>query len=467
MSPKQRRKVSAFDELVLNAIDFAKRSVTELRRSPKYSMIHFAAAVELFLKARLLHEHWSLVIARPETASLISFRSGDFQSVSLDEAIKRLRNVANEPISDGAQKAFRAVRDHRNRLVHFFHPVLGSRAKAPKLEEVVSDQYKAWHFLNELVTGAWQNHFRAHARGLQRLNKTMLRLREFLKAKYEALLPEIEDLTKNGAIFEICFFCRFPAAKVETASEPLFSGKCLVCHSSRESLHVPCPECGETIVVEDLGEGTCKECGEEIDINYLLEQYGPATDPKEDPETAYCSNCERTDTQTVIPAGMAISACHVSRKRTLRVFAAIAPNGSPTLTPLIHMSLDACFAPAPQAMIRANENWAVMRQVQIREFTLDCLKRPSLSMNDPISVERLSGIFKPAENYVSNTQAFRRQLDLPSSGKDLRRWIVVSALCNSAIVGTFGSRLGQRVRRLLCVRGRELLLCGYIRRIQE
>jgi hypothetical protein len=303
MAKKRKSSTSTFDELVLNAIDFAKRSVTELCRSPKYSMIHFAAAVELFLKARLLREHWSLVIARPEAASLVSFRAGDFQSVSLDEAIKRLRNVANEPISDAAQKAFRAVRYHRNRLVHFFHPVLGSKSTAPKLEEVVSDQYKAWHFLNELVTGAWQSHFRRHARRLQRLNKTMVRLREFLKAKYEALIPEIAAMTTNGAIFETCFFCRFPAAKVEPAGDPLFVGRCLVCGSRRDSLHVPCPECDETIVVEDLGEGTCENCGEDIDVRYLLEEYGPETDPKEDPETAYCSNCERTDTQTVIPRG--------------------------------------------------------------------------------------------------------------------------------------------------------------------
>ena len=60
-----KRTDEFFDSLVQNAIDFARRSVSEIRRSPKYSMIHFCAALELFLKARLLREHWSLVVTRP------------------------------------------------------------------------------------------------------------------------------------------------------------------------------------------------------------------------------------------------------------------------------------------------------------------------------------------------------------------------------------------------------------------
>ena len=52
-----------FDSLVRNAMDFLKKSVDELEESPKYSVIYFSTAVELFLKARLLREHWSLIIS--------------------------------------------------------------------------------------------------------------------------------------------------------------------------------------------------------------------------------------------------------------------------------------------------------------------------------------------------------------------------------------------------------------------
>jgi hypothetical protein len=305
---KNRRSTpdSSFNEVVLNAIDFAKRSVAELKRSPKYSMIHFAAAVELFLKARLMKEHWSLVVTRPEIASLPDFRSGKFRSVSMEEAIKRLRNVANEPISDSAERAFRALADHRNRLIHFFHPVLGSSARKREVEEVVTDQFKAWHFLYELVTHSWAVHFKSHVGRLRKLNATLLHLKEFLNAKYDAIAPEIQEQIRKGAIFENCSLCGFQTAKVEAfgSAPELFTGRCLVCGWYHSSIHEPCPDCGQTIVVEDMGDGTCENCNREIDLDYLLEQYVPHYDPKdEEPDTAYCSECERTEAETVIPFG--------------------------------------------------------------------------------------------------------------------------------------------------------------------
>jgi hypothetical protein len=131
----------------------------------------------------------------------------------------------------------------------------------------------------------------------------MHRLRDFLKVKYDTLRPEIKAKKQAGVLVERCFFCDFEAAPILDAGEPLFEGQCLVCGSHRASLHVPCPKCTRTIIVEDLAEGKCEGCKEDIDVEYLIEEFGPNTDPKEEPETAYCSDCERTDTHTVIPHG--------------------------------------------------------------------------------------------------------------------------------------------------------------------
>lgn len=38
-------------------------------RNLKYAVLHLAAGVEVFLKARLQYEHWSLVFAQPGTAT--------------------------------------------------------------------------------------------------------------------------------------------------------------------------------------------------------------------------------------------------------------------------------------------------------------------------------------------------------------------------------------------------------------
>ena len=48
-----------FESLTRNAFDFLERGIAEFDASPKYSVIHFCAAVEMLLKARLLKEHWS------------------------------------------------------------------------------------------------------------------------------------------------------------------------------------------------------------------------------------------------------------------------------------------------------------------------------------------------------------------------------------------------------------------------
>jgi hypothetical protein len=74
-----------FDSLVQNAIEFLKRSLKELEKGPKYSVIDFCTALELFLKARLFKEHWALVVAKIEDAKIQSFKSGDFQSVTVDK----------------------------------------------------------------------------------------------------------------------------------------------------------------------------------------------------------------------------------------------------------------------------------------------------------------------------------------------------------------------------------------------
>ncbi len=110
-----------FDLLVKNAIDFLERATAEIEDRPKYSIINFFSAVELFFKARLMREHWSLIIAKPEDASITKFRDGDFQSVTLEQATKRLKNISSENITDEEMNSFNDLRKHRNKLVHFFH----------------------------------------------------------------------------------------------------------------------------------------------------------------------------------------------------------------------------------------------------------------------------------------------------------------------------------------------------------
>jgi hypothetical protein len=122
MSNKRTQPEAFFDSVVDNAIDFLRQSLDELENKPKYSVIHFCASIELFLKARLMLEHWSLISEEPQRANITKFRTGNFRSVGIDETIARIQNIANIRIPHEAYVSFSELREHRNKMVHFFHP---------------------------------------------------------------------------------------------------------------------------------------------------------------------------------------------------------------------------------------------------------------------------------------------------------------------------------------------------------
>jgi hypothetical protein len=288
--PKNQPSNSLFESVVKNALDFLDRSVSELRKRPKYSVINFCAGLELFLKARLMLEHWSLVVTKPETASLIKFKRGDFRSVTMDEAIYRLENVAAETLSKDEQTCFAAVREHRNKLVHFFHEQYVSSDLAA-IETVVAEQCKAWFYLHKLLTGRWSTPFKPYAASIKTLDAKMHANRTFLKAKYATLVPDIAAQIGSGAEYALCFSCGFRSLQIEDQGSPLFEATCRVCAAQKRFLRVECPECHETIEVHDMGEADCPNEDFTTTVEWLIENYGPSEDPKEESALAYCTEC--------------------------------------------------------------------------------------------------------------------------------------------------------------------------------
>ena len=103
-----------FTDLVNNALDFFTRSIDEFSTHPKYSVIHLSSAVELFLKARLLLEHWTVILEKPDKADHKAFERGDFRSVGIKEAIKRLDRIADVRLSKQERHCLETIEKHRN-----------------------------------------------------------------------------------------------------------------------------------------------------------------------------------------------------------------------------------------------------------------------------------------------------------------------------------------------------------------
>lgn len=194
-----------FGSLVKNAIDFLRKSVDELEKDPKYSVIHFFAAIELFLKARLLAKNWTLILAdmskvkNEEKAILEKFKEGNVSTVGLEDAIKRLKRECELEISPSAKKYFRTIKKHRNKLVHFFHPEYHKDPPYGTYHEIVPEQLSAWYHLNTLLMDEWEELFEEYADEIHELDSMIMANKKYLSAKYDELKPDIEK-EKNGAL---------------------------------------------------------------------------------------------------------------------------------------------------------------------------------------------------------------------------------------------------------------------------
>ena len=293
-----------FESLVENAIDFLKVSLGELRDRPKYSVINFCSAVEIFFKARLMAEHWSLIVAKPETANSSEFEQGKSKSVSLNQAIIRLENIAGERFTQSEKETFRAIQQHRNKLVHFFHEDYIGDANEETIIHIVSEQCRAWLHLHKLVTSQWKQHFSAFSKQIEELDELMHQHREFLREKFKSLKAQIEAIIAAGGAITTCFACGFSAAHQTEDTPPIKDSKCLVCCTIDRYLYMPCPACGKDQVYAGDGEIKCADCGRLIEVDDVIEKYTPEefqqplNEPCED-LLAYCHYCEHPNPSVV------------------------------------------------------------------------------------------------------------------------------------------------------------------------
>ncbi|MCK9487882.1 MAG: hypothetical protein M0Q42_00490 [Xanthomonadales bacterium] len=266
-----------FDSLIRNAFDFLGRSIDDLQAHPKYSVINFYSAVELLLKARLLKEHWSLIVAKPDEADKAKFLRGDFKSVALDEANKRLAKIVGDGLTDDELKCFNGLRKERNQMVHFAHAALGDGDEARKeMERIVSDHAKGWLHLRRLLTGRWVKHFEEYAGSIGDMDYRMREQTKALEPKFLLLTDVIADAERAGCHFMECPSCRFNSFEV---GKPVWVGvgKCLTCGFSSPVITLECvdEDCGRPILLTESRE-SCPVCNHDYDpeeVDSVLDEH--------------------------------------------------------------------------------------------------------------------------------------------------------------------------------------------------
>ncbi len=288
--------------LVENAFDFLHRALDEFDTHPKYSVIHFYTAVELFLKARLQAEHWSLVVANHNQLNRAKFDQGDFVSVNLEEAANRLDKAVQAPLSDDDIRVFNGLRKHRNRMVHFFHDAT-REGDQREIQNIAREQLRAWFALHTLLARKWSAVFQKWIPALAEIEKKLRKHREFLNAIFEDKKPEIEKARAEGIEIVFCPSCAFDALLGADETKPLQEVECCVCEFSSVRLAIECTKCGEQVEFFDDGFGRC-ECGEAYDPQSLATALNDFVWQKDDPATrlpAHCAECDGFE--TVISSG--------------------------------------------------------------------------------------------------------------------------------------------------------------------
>ncbi|HEX8265374.1 MAG TPA: hypothetical protein VF596_08215 [Pyrinomonadaceae bacterium] len=259
-----------FNNLVVNAIDFLKTALDEITSNPKRTIIDFYTALELFIKARLMKEHWSLIITRPEAADSNKFLRGDFQSVSLKDARERLKNIVNDDIGDDVFNSFKEIGEYRNRLVHFHN-------ETANLQEIVAkDVLRGLYFLNILLLNKWKLHFKPYEIELNEISQKAHKLRDFLKVKFEAIEGSILSDRESGIIYNKCLSCDFESSRKTHIYEQIYSGICRVCDFEEDCVEVCCQNCSMKVYVSG-GFRICDYCSHTIEIDEVLVHLEPPT----------------------------------------------------------------------------------------------------------------------------------------------------------------------------------------------
>jgi hypothetical protein len=286
-----------FDSLIRNALDFLDQAIRDFDRAPKYSVIHFCAAVEMLLKARLMREHWSLVVSKKENANLHKFIRGDFISVTLDESRSRLHDIVGQVISDEAFKSFSDLSKHRNKMIHFFNAGLEGNTKAKA--DIVAEQCRAWFYLHRLLQKNWRDHFKKYHAEIAKADVAMKAHRKYLGTKFEALKNELAAKAKAGCVPKVCSACGYKAALPDDLDNHIKRLECLVCDHTEIQVTLDCPHCSEEIKIVGDGFAMCPKCGESIEPEQIAdaltdhqEAHRAIKDGDDRYDTANCGACE-------------------------------------------------------------------------------------------------------------------------------------------------------------------------------
>jgi len=270
-APKENKYLKS---VLDSAFDFLEAGISQFESQPKYSVINFCSGIELILKAKLMDEHWSLVVnGEPD---LNEFKSGKAKTANFTQLIPRIRKVTGENISDEIEDCFRKIAAHRNKVTHFFHEAYTPDGSKELRKNIVIEQRNAWEHLNKLFD-RWKTIFNPYIVKIATLDAMMQDQKRqiYLKEKFDEIKDKIELDKKSGAVYKDCPSCKYPASKETKLTNELFEYTCSVCERSENIIKINCSECNELAEFNkfdfERNEFVCSDCFETIEKEYVID----------------------------------------------------------------------------------------------------------------------------------------------------------------------------------------------------
>lgn len=282
------------DAVIRSAIDFMDTAIGELGDKPKYSALHFAIALELFLKARLMEEHWSLVLQKPGVKSRENFFKGKSKTVGASDAFTRIQGILGPSGGDKAKVAFDKIASHRNQIVHFHVQELAEAdSKASQTADLAAAQCSAWYHLRRLLTRQWKDCFDGHLTAIEGLNEKMVRNRDFLDLRRKQVKGLLRRKQQEGTPVRLCRACDSEAAAQRGDGRTHKAYDCLVCGTMTSYVRMKCSACGhpEPIEAYSAFEDVCPHCGAELDLEAVKKQVGVKAKDRAGAFDAWCWEC--------------------------------------------------------------------------------------------------------------------------------------------------------------------------------
>lgn len=261
--------------IIENAIDFLHRSILDFDSSPKYSVINFHTSIELFLKARIMAEHWSLIVANGRDLDQDKFLAGDFQSVTLRDVIDRLKKVVKVSISDELTRSIESLSRHRNKIMHFFHEAHADPNLVNIKTIIAKEQLACWYQMNLFLNNECKDIFSPWNEKFSLINTEFKKQKDFLQITFEKLKTEILALQSTGNVFKECPSCNFKAMVDNKKLNSLVETRCMVCDVLENTVTIECPDCSSLVTFVEEGYSICQNCHKEFDPDLLAETLSP------------------------------------------------------------------------------------------------------------------------------------------------------------------------------------------------